>query len=68
MLKSSASRTVLALLIVIGAFELGISGKFAQIWQLAFVGKAASSSAASSSSSGVNNPTAASQQAHRSGQ
>lgn len=60
MLKSSASRTVLALLIVIAAFELGLSGKFAQLWALAFNPKDAVSGT-------INNPTAKSQQAHRSG-
>lgn len=63
MLKSSASRTVLALLIVIAAFELGLSGKFAQLWALAFTPNGKASMVAGT----VQNPTATSQQAHRSG-
>lgn len=36
MLKSNASRGVLVILLVIAAFELGISGKVGQLWTLAF--------------------------------
>ena len=66
MLKSNASRAVLIGLIAIAVLELGITHRFGQIWQLAFTGKsAASSSSSSASSSSVQNPSAASDAAHR---
>lgn len=36
--QSDASRTVLLMLLAIGAFELGASGRFGQLWALAFSG------------------------------
>ena len=62
MLKSNASRTVLIGLIAIAVLELGITHRFGQIWQLAFTGKSAASSGTSSA---VQNPSAASDAAHR---
>lgn len=46
--QSDASRTVLLMLLAIGAFELGASGRFGQLWSLAFSshGSATSDSAA----------------------
>lgn len=45
-LRTPASRTVLVMLLGIAALELGISGKLAQLWTLAFTGKAGATSAA----------------------
>lgn len=64
MLKSNASRTVLIGLIGIAVLELGITHRFGQIWSLAFTGKSAATSS-SASSSRVQNPSAASDAAHR---
>lgn len=39
-LRTPASRTVLVALLGIAFLELGITGRFSKLWQLAFVGKA----------------------------
>ena len=68
MLKSNASRVVLVILLAIAALELSLTGKFAQVWSLAFSGATSSASSPSSSAAtagNVNNPDAAAQRAHR---
>ena len=67
MLKSNASRVVLVILLAIAALELSVTGKFAQVWSLAFSGSTTSASSPSSSATAgsINNPDAAAQQAHR---
>lgn len=69
---SGASRTVLVMLLGIAFLELGISGKFSQVWQLAFAsGSSASAnatapvSATAGPSSGIQNPTAAQHRDHQ---
>ena len=71
MLKSNASRVVLVILLAIAAMELSVTGKFAQIWTLAFTGSASSASASASPTSAnataanINNPAAPAQRQHR---
>ena len=73
MLKSNASRVVLVILLAIAAMELSLTGKFAQVWALAFTGSASSASASASTSASpdsataanINNPDAAAQRQHR---
>ena len=80
MLKSNASRVVLVILLAIAALELSVTGKFAQVWSLAFSGATSSASPGVSASSpssspsssaatagSINNPDAAAQRAHRGG-
>lgn len=59
---SGASRTVLVMLLGIAFLELGISGKFSQVWAMAF---GASGSTATTPATGVQNPTAAQHRDHQ---